>query len=630
MNNKKRFGITVNDSYLCNMKHHEVLVSVVVLLMLAMLVGCKQKDASPSVELKDGRSMTFAALDSLADVNPDSADVLLKPTAALALKGRENEEVCKLFRIKIDDKLYRPITHYRDTILQLVDYFEHHRRVLPSLLGSTGPALPYLYAGRVFADLGDAPQALDYYQQALDAQPKSEIEKGEWKTDNAANRRLAKQRGLILSQIGEQFYFQGLYRDALAIFQEALCLAEQSNDTISIIFKNRDIAEQHKFLEKPDSSLYYYKKALEYATDYGDINRITELNSQMARLYKDQGQYHLARKYMQPAIDNLDSLNISSTYSILSDIYKNTNKFDSAYIYYNKLLQYGNIYGKYNAYKGLCELQLRKGDLKTAFTNFNQYKLLDDSIQEMDKAEMVARMHAAYNYQKHVKEAQVLKVANAQKRFFLIISFISVIALLFALLWLNARYKERKRRIEQLNKKKEELETKNARFIESLRKELDDVKLLIKEAGKDDDEALQVLFREKRRLDYTYSIANIQARQSEDTMINMMESPIYQTIQERITKKLFKLSTAEWQQVENVVDENFDGFIDRLSSFGVLSVDELHTSLLLKMRLSHKHIASFINKTPSGETNIRKRLYDKFFHTSEGTAAEWDSFINDL
>ena len=630
MNNKKRFGITVNDSYLCNMKHHEVLVSVVVLLMLAMLVGCKQKGTFPTVQLEDGRSVTFAALDSLADVNPDSADVLLKPTPALALKGRGYEEVYKLLRIKVDDKLYRPVTLYRDTILQLVDYFENHRRVLPSYLGSVGPALPYLYAGRVFADLGDAPQALDYYQKALDVQPKSEMEKGEWKTDNAADRRLAKQRGLLHSFIGILLSYQDLFDEAIPHFVEANQWAERAKDTVDIIFNLRDIAEQYKFLEKPDSSLFFYEKALDYAMTSDNHKRRNDINLQIARLYNQLGNYHLAYDYLQAGFSPIDSTNISASYSIAATTYLGLGKKDSVSFYLLQLIKIGNKYGKRFAHRELSELAMQRGNLVSASEHFRQYKLLDDSIQKRDKAEAVARMHAAYNYQKHVKEAQVLKVANARKRSLLIISFISVIALLFALLWLNARYQERKRRIEQLNKKKEELETRNARFIECLRKELDDVKLLIKEAGKDDDEALQVLFREKRRLDYTYSIANIRVRQSEDTMVNMMESPIYQTIQERITKKLFKLSSAEWQQVENVVNENFEGFIDRLSSFGVLSVDELHTSLLLKMRLSHKHIASFINKTPSGETNIRKRLYDKFFHTSEGTAAEWDSFINDL
>ena len=343
-----------------------------------------------------------------------------------------------LLRIKTDDKLYRPVTHYRDTILQLIDYFEHHPKVLPSLLGSTGPALPYLYAGRIFADLGDAPQALDYYQRALDAIPVAGMANGEYKADNATDRRLAKQRGLLHSLVGTIFIYQDLPREAITELYLANHDAVRISDTIDIIFNYRDIAEQYKYLNKNDSSIYFYKLALKYANDYGEINRITELNSQIARYFKDLGQYQIARKYMQPAIDNLDSVNISSTYSILSDIYKNTNKFDSAFIYYNKLLQYGSIYGKINAYKGLCELRLRKGDVESAFDYFRLYKHLDDSIQKRDKAETVAHMHAAYNYQKHVKEAQRLKEANTLRGWLICLGILVLLVLLFLLLWVGS------------------------------------------------------------------------------------------------------------------------------------------------------------------------------------------------
>ena len=139
--------------------------------LLVSFAACKQHRPY------DGQ---LARIESLADVNPDSADVLLIYTPSPSLKGGE-KEVWELLRIKIDDKLYRTVTHYRDTILQLIDYFERHPRVLPRLLGSTGPALPYLYAGRIYSDLGDAPQALDYYQRALDVQPAGQMENGKLK-----------------------------------------------------------------------------------------------------------------------------------------------------------------------------------------------------------------------------------------------------------------------------------------------------------------------------------------------------------------------------------------------------------------------------------------------------------------
>ena len=543
----------------------------------------------------------LAHIDSLADANPDSADVLLKPTAALALKGRENEEVCKLLRIKTDDKLYRPVTHYRDTILQLIDYFEHHPKVLPFLLGSTGPALPYLYAGRIFADLGDAPQALDYYQRALDAIPVAGTANGEYKADNATDRRLAKQRGLLHSLVGTIFIYQDLPREAITELYLANHDAVRISDTIDIIFNYRDIAEQYKYLNKNDSSIYFYKLALKYANDYGEINRITELNSQIARYFKDLGQYQIARKYMQPAIDNLDSVNTSSTYSILSDIYKNTNKFDSAFIYYNKLLQYGSIYGKINAYKGLCELRLRKGDVESAFDYFRQYKHLDDSIQKRDKAETVARMHAAYNYQKHVKEAQRLKEANTLRGWLICLGILVLLVLLFLLLWVRAQARERKLRLLELHRIHEELQAKYA--------------LLTEDKANDHSYASRLAELEKEKI-----WVSTRRIQESDVFKKLLQDPTCAVSNQEI-----------WDEVERVVNEAYPGFSDRLRLLlPSISAKEKQVSLLLKAQLTHQLIAEIICETQNGESNIRRRLSKKLFPSETPSSSKFDDFIGSL
>lgn len=531
----------------------------------------------------------LAHIDSLADVNPDSADVLLLSTPNSSQKGGERE-VALLLRIKIDDKLYRPITHYRDTILQLIDYFERHPRVLPRQLGSTGPALPYLYAGRVFADLGDAPQTLDYYQRALDVMPDGQIENGECKTDNAIDSRVAKQRGLILSQIGEQFYFQGLYGNALTTFQEALRLAEQSEDTVSIIFKSRDIAEQYKFMNINDSCLYYYQAALQLAKEVGNIDRITELNSQIARFYKDQGQYHLARKYMQPAIDNFDSLNISSTYSILSDIYKNTNKFDSAYIYYNKLLQYGNIYGKCNAYKGLCELQLKKGNVESAYNYLSQYKLLDDSIRKMDNAETVARMHAAYNYQKHEKETAQLKVANAQKEKMIVISgfFIAfLVGIIYVLIYRDNQNKLRNARQQQL--------------LRDIQRSLEN----------------EHIARKKR--------SNIQ----EDSLTAFKRTIIYKTFLLLSQTRDRNVSKKEWDDFSQEFNNYFPDFRLKLSGMFNLSTKQYRVCMLRKSGFGTTAICHLACYEKISVYSIYKRLY--FQATGKkGSTADFDNLLKAL
>lgn len=545
--------------------------------LLIGLAACKQH--SPCGD-------QLARIDSLADVNPDSADMLLKPTPVPSLKGRENEEVCKLLRIKTDDKLYRPVTHYRDTILQLIDYFEHHPKVLPFLLGSTGPALPYLYAGRIFADLGDAPQALDYYQQALDVQPTTPSPSG--KVGERA--RLAKQRGLILSQIGEQFYFQNLYQNALESFEEALQIAEQTKDTISLIFKNRDIAEQYNYLEKNDSSLLFYQKALEYAEQYKDARRIKDIKTQIARLLEKLGKYDSAWVYIQPALLQIDSSNISATYSIASKVYLHRNQKDSALIYLKELLVCGNLFGKRYAHRALSEFAMHRGNLQAASEHFRQYKLLDDSIRSRDNAETIARMHAAYNYQKHEREAAQLKISNVRKEKIIIISGL-VIALLATLIYVLAyRNKQNKLRC-----------ARQQQLLMEIQKTLE------KESkGQDDRLDLQ-------RIAFT----------------TFKKTDIYKTFvllsqtQERLVKR------DEWEEFSQEFNKFFPDFKLKIAGLYNLSTKQYRVCMLRKVGFGTTAICNLACYEKTSVYSIYKRLYYQATGKN-GNTADFDKLLKTL
>ena len=539
----------------------------------ALLAGC-------------GRSVSdadrlLARIDSLADVDPDSADVLLKPTPSPSMKGREKEEVALLLRIKVDDKLYRPVTHYRDTILQLVSYFEQHPKVLPSVLGSTGPALPYLYAGRIFADLGDAPQALDYYQRALDVQSTTHSPSG-----RVGDRsRLAMQRGLILSQIGEQFFFQGLHEEALHSFQEANAIAEMIRDTLSMIFKNRDIAEQYKFMNENDSSIIYYFKSLKLAEDFFAIEMCNDVKSQLASLYIQKEMYDSARIFIMPSLIAIDSANITATYNIASKIYRHEGYIDSAVICYDKLLDLGNIYGRRNAHRELSEIAMERGNLKSATAHFRQYKHLDDSIRKMDNAETVARMHAAYNYQKHEREAQQLKAKNDRMRVYLLLlsSAVVVMLLLAGLVVLRRRYKRQ---------------------------------LVQSSMGKTD------------LLRYSYEQKTEQQKLSEREQVT--DSTIYAAIQSHLGKAGdVPLSDDEWQQLHQTVNAIYPNFREKLTSLTPMNNFEYQVCLLLKIGVKPSDIASLTTHSRESVTSSRRRLYEKAMKKS-GKPSDWDILVTIL
>ena len=535
----------------------------------------------------------LARIDSLADVNPDSADILLSRSPLLralgsaafrATAGKEggvrggSDKARILLRIKTDDKLYRPVTHYRDTILQLIDYFEHHSKVLPSLLGSTGPALPYLYAGRIFADLGDAPQALDYYQQALDVQPDIPLPIGKSREELS----LAKQRGLLYSFIGTIFIYQNLYDEAITNMHKANYWAGICKDTLDIIFNLRDIAEQYKLLGINDSSLFYYEKSLELANISKNVGMQNELMAQLSSLYIRQGNYRLAKLYIQPSLENVDSDDITSIYCIASKIYKHAGHNDSALICYEKLLEYGNPDGKSFAHKELSEYYKRQNNITKTFQHIILHNTIEDSIRARDNAETVARMHAAYNYQKHEREASRLRESNARMRLWLMLGAFFLVVSFGILLLARIRHAYRRK-----------LERSTMSKVEILR--------LSHEQGLPEKEKAQAAIE---------------------------GSAIYRTIGQHISEgKVGGLSENDWEELHQLVNSAYPNFKKKLNELVSLNEQDYRICLLTKINVKPINIAQLTAHSPEAISSSRRRLYQKFTN-KKGKPQDWDEIIH--
>ena len=590
--------------------------------------------AACSRRTTDARRL-LACIDSLADVNPDSADMLLRaiPDSALQ-KGEENlGRVELLLRIKTDDKLYRPVTHYRDTILRLVDYFEQHPKVLPSLLGSTGPALPYLYAGRIFADLGDAPQSLDYYQQALDVQPDIPSPVGEGRGELS----LAKQRCLILSQIGEQFYYQELYGNALITFQKALCIAEQTKDTISIIFKCRDIAEQYKFLDKPDSSLWFYERALDYAKESDNSRRQIDITLQIARLNNQLGKYNHARDLLKFGLFKVDSINISATYSIAATTYLGLGIKDSAFFYLSELVKVGNLYGRRFAHRELSEIFIQRGDITAASEQFKQYKLLDDSIQKRENAETVARMHAAYNYQKHKQKTMELELVNAHQKIAMVLIILSSFFILGILYNIFRKRQQRlRKKMQYLQSLSEEMRKTSSEFQEMTVYRISELNTRIQELQRDSQaanqrhqEEMMRLVAEKHQLEFQLKKQKSNEEVKATGMKAIKQSTAYQHFVKLDNQKRDTPSFSDWAELQRCVNLYFPEFERHLKSLCKMSNQQYRACLLRWLGFGPSSTAFLTCYGKSSVSNLYMRLYENIMG-KRGTMKEFDELLSGL
>lgn len=582
----------------------------------------------------------LARIDSLADVNPDSADILLRAIPDSApMKGEEYfERVKLLLRIKVDDKLYRPVTHYRDTILQLVECFEHHRQVLPSLLGSTGPALPYLYAGRIFADLGDAPQALDYYQQALDVQPDILSPIGKSREELS----LAKQRGLLHSFIGTIFIYQNLYEEAITNMHKANYWAGICKDTLDIIFNLRDIAEQYKLLGINDSSLFYYEKSLELANISKNVGMQNELMAQLSSLYIRQGNYRLAKLYIQPSLENVDSDDITSIYCIASKIYKHAGHNDSALICYEKLLEYGNPDGKSFAHKELSEYYKRQNNITKTFQHIILHNTIEDSIRACDNAETVARMHAAYNYQKHKQKATDLELSNTKKQNTInIISLTSIMAGIAAFFFFRSLVRRQKiadQRLKELNAKleeqstignDEELKVKVAKYEKEIAalshqlQETDNDRLSIRTEL---ESQISKLSDEKIALEHAFRRASNRQKDQEEAVFSFSETSIYIFFAQSAKEK--KVVPAEkWVEFIASAETNyFREFKNNLTNLCRISEHEYRMCLLFKSGFSKADIAKLLLIDRSAVGHAFARMYARSTK-HKGTVSDWEKIL---
>ncbi|MDE5761022.1 MAG: tetratricopeptide repeat protein, partial [Bacteroides sp.] len=386
--------------------------------------------------------------DSLTNACPDSAIALLGTLKERMTNEDEATQMYyRLLCIKANDKAYIP--HTSDSlILPVLHYYidKDDKRHLPEA---------YYYAGRVYRDLKDAPQALDYFQKAIAASPSN----GQYEL-----------KSKIYSQTGTLFAYQGMYAEAIKMYREGGKCDEMLKDSVGMIYTLRDIGNMYQGLGQLDSTLFYLKKANRLSVQIRHIGMFNMMQSQLASIYTDLQMYDSARIPLQNALRKAERPGKSAIYSIAASFYDATGQMDSVVWYYNELLKFGTIYAKKTAYRRLLELAIAQNDTKLVPHYLREHLRYVDSIRKLTQTETIHRMHSLYNYQLREKENLRLKAENQHKNFWIAIISSS---LLFAIALFTAyrQYSKRKNLMLQLQLEKlRKIEKENREKIAFLEK----------------------------------------------------------------------------------------------------------------------------------------------------------------
>ena len=207
------------------------------------------------------------------------------------------------------------------------------------------------------------------------------------------------------------------------------------------------------------------------------------------------------------------------------------------------------------------------------------------------------------------------------REWFLIILGTAIYIVLFIVTVQNSR-----RKILSLQERLDKVRAMQEQYdLKANEQKMAELESLIKKLG-DENSMLRLELEEKKAtLDYNNKVAIIENAKREQAETVIFSSEVYRRLQECLNAGK-SLSYEDWGELTKLLNSIYTGFTEKLYSLFPMSEQELHVSLLIKMRLQPKDIAMLTAHSKESIATTRSRLYSKVFGR-KGSSKEWDDFI---
>ena len=522
-----------------------------------------------------------------------------------ACSGEDARMEERLRKIQAADKAF-VVQESTDEIDSIVHYFEKHpsNELLP---------LSYYYAGRIYSDLEDAPQALDYFQKVLECEPQDSL------------------AALAHSQMGSLLLRQRMVTASIEHVQAAYEYDVQQADTTGMIFDLRDMGNAFRCTEdEVDSCLNYYEEALRLATEQGDALMQEELKGSIAVYLIQTDSLQAAWQLLHPLlvdINQRDASSASTLRSTAAEYYLKTGNTDSACIFFEQLTESGTLYAKQEAYRQLAKHSLAKGDLQKAADLLLNYEKYTDSIAITMQTEALSQADALFNYRLWERENQRLMKTMTKTKTIAAGAIGLLLLSGFTMLFLNERNK-RKQIVQQLHMERlkevqEQQYKRSLAYMEENEKKMKELEEQMEKAGQENT----LLRKTIQKLKYANELASIQMQEHQQADKQVKSSSIYQRIQILLNnKESIGINDEIWKELEEVVEQAYNGFLKRVEDLCPLNWQERNLCLLLKAGFSPSNIAILTAHSKQSISSTRSRLYERSF-LEKGTPSQWDEFI---
>ena len=369
-----------------------------------------------------------------------------------------------------------------DVYANIADFYNESKRDSAIFFGDRAIAIAqkihlklneaeYLDAkGYELMHIGDYPQSLKIFLQALNIADNAESETLAWNLQQGRTPQIARQRILasIYHDLGHLYGSTENSDQQIFNYQMAKKIAASVKDSELVALANMNLGNVYLANNKLDSALQFEQTALNIFATFPASERRYEgwaLNN-LARMYLQKGDNELARQNFFRAIDidtkqnNLAALGTS--YTLLGGIYETGNHPDSGILFENKALDIftglNNQPGLAGAYVTLSSLYRAKNNTDSAYLFLNRANSLKDSLNSVEKKNLQAYKNVGFDEQMRLEELEKEK-AERTKSIQLIFLGAFLLAAIAVFTSTFIAYKREKKSKKMVNAQKAELET---------------------------------------------------------------------------------------------------------------------------------------------------------------------------
>ena len=560
------------------------LVFIYIGIVIAVFSGCNGSKMASQLD----------AISNIADVNPDSALI------ALSVLGHNKEDWSKsdrmyyeLVKMKAENKADVQFTS--DSIIKdLVNYYKSG--------DSNDRMLAYYLLGRVHSDMGEAPEALQAYYDAIESADMS-------RDDFDYNTLIA-----VYGQMSQIFHKQNLPEDEIWALRHYIDYIRRTDTAKEYIIARQQMMRPYYLLNEKDSILKIINETYLSLKQLGEDKEAADALVASIYLYIERGELDRARHAMEIFEQESGLFNEDGNIARGREAYYNTKGYyelaisntASAERYFRKAIEYGHLN---DAYKGMLSIYREKRNVDSVMHYSILYENSIDSLHKKMQTDAIHQMSALYNYSRSQKEAETEAQKARNARLWIIGILISVALGGILLFYVYRGYK----------RKQQQKISKLAESLAYAKKEYQNTQEELQRL-KDRDYKKLIAEKEQKGRELKQTIEELADATGLPSAIDDLNSFENSKIVEVFRKKKdFRSDNpvpnkAEWRALEVQFSKDMPNAYKVLAKEKKLSPLELHACVLLILDFEDSAIVNLTDSIPQTVTTAKSRANKKIFN----------------